>query len=80
MKYDYVKDVLRYNGKSYPLSDYRAWLIRNHESLCTNHFVKAIRSKGKTVFTFDWQSIFLRAEEYQFLNDYINESNSSSAQ
>lgn len=30
--------------------------------------------KGKTKFTYDWQSIYLRAEEYEFLKDFIYET------
>jgi hypothetical protein len=28
---------------------------------------------GKTKFYFDWQSIYLKASEYEFLNNYIHE-------
>lgn len=61
------------DGVDYPLSPYRKWLFKHHESLCNGHFVKALKVLDKTKFYFDWQSIYLKASEYQFLNDYINE-------
>lgn len=73
IKYDYISDILIYNGETINLEPYRMWLISNHEQLCKGHFIRAVRSAGVTKFTFDWQSIYLKAEEYQFLNDYIHE-------
>jgi hypothetical protein len=71
--YDYSKDIMAIDGSEYPLSPYRKWLFKNHESLCNGHFIKALKVLGKTKFYFDWQSIYLKASEYQFLNNYINE-------
>lgn len=62
-------------GKVVDLKPYRKWLLSNHEQLCAGHFVKAINVGSKIKFTYDWQSIYLKAEEYQFLNQYINEVN-----
>lgn len=78
IKYDYTGDLVVVKGVEYPLKPYRIWLIQNHEQLCSGHFIKAIRVGDRTRFTYDWQTIFLKAEEYQFLNDYINEINSTS--
>lgn len=61
------------DGTEYHLSPYRKWLFTNHESMCNGHFIKALKIMGKTKFYFDWQSIFLKASEYEFLNNYINE-------
>lgn len=61
------------DGVDYQLSTYRRWLIQNHENLCVGHFIRALEVEGKTKFYFDWQSIFLKAYEYQFLKDYIYE-------
>ena len=66
------------DGVEYPFDGYQIWLLQNHEQLCTGHFVKAIRSGGRTVFTYDWQTIYLKAEEYQFYKNYVNEINSIS--
>lgn len=74
VKYDYSSDVVTVDGVDYPLSDYRRWLLLNHSQLCSGHFIKAIKIKDKTVFTYDWQSIYLRAEEYEFLNDFIHDT------
>lgn len=76
IKYDYTVDIVYVNDAQYQLDAYRKWLLSNHSQLCSGHFIKAVRSQGKTVFTYDWQSIYLKAEEYQFLNDYIDEINS----
>lgn len=73
IKYDYNRDLFNYNGVDYDLTLYRRWLLYNHEQLCNGHFIKAVRVGQDTKFTYDWQSIFLKAEEYQFLNDYIHE-------
>jgi hypothetical protein len=76
IKYDYTIDIVTVDGVDYQLEDYRKWLLINNEQLCNGHFIKAVNVKGKTTFTYDWQSIYLKAEEYQFLNDYIHECNS----
>jgi hypothetical protein len=61
------------DGVDYPLKPYRKWLTMNHDSLVSGHFVKALQVLGHTKFYFDWQSIYLKASEYQFLNDYLHE-------
>lgn len=78
IKYDYIEDNMTVDGVEYQLRPYRVWLIQNHEQLCSGHFIKAIKVGDRTRFTYDWQTIFLKAEEYQFLNDYIHEVNSTS--
>lgn len=78
VKYDYIEDNMHVDGVEYQLRPYRIWLVQNHEQLCSGHFIKAIRVGDRTRFTYDWQTIFFKAEEYQFLNDYINEVNSTS--
>lgn len=78
VKYDYIEDNMTVNGVEYQLRPYRVWLVQNHEQLCSGHFIKAIRVGDRTRFTYDWQTIFLKAEEYQFINDYIHEVNSTS--
>lgn len=75
IKYDYTQDILTIDGKVVELKPFRKWLLANHEQLCSGHFVKAIKVGHKIKFTYDWQSIYLKAEEYQFLNQYINEVN-----
>lgn len=72
IKYNYNSDLVNVDGVDYQLSLYRRWLLLNHHQLCSGHFIKAIVVKGKTKFTYDWQSIYLRAEEYEFLNDFIH--------
>lgn len=72
--YDFSEDTMTYNGVTYQLQPYREWLIRNHEELCTGHFIKAIRSGGKTLFTYDWQSIYLKSQQYAFINQFIREA------
>jgi hypothetical protein len=72
-KYNFLDDTLTFNGASYELHPYRIWLIQNYEQLCSGHFIKAIRVGDRTKFTYDWQTIFLKAEEYLFLNQYIDE-------
>jgi hypothetical protein len=73
VKYDYLEDNLVVDGAVYQLQPYRIWLIQNHEQLCSGHFIRAIRVGDRTKFTYDWQTIFLKAEEYLFLNQYIDE-------
>lgn len=79
IKYDYSIDTMTVQDAEYQLSLYRKWLLKNHSQLCSGHFIKAIRSGDKTQMTFDWQSIYLKAEEYQFFKNYIDEINSFSA-
>lgn len=71
--YNYSKDIMVVDGTEYPLKPYRKWLFQHHEALCNGHFVKALQVLGKTKFYFDWQSIYLKASEYEFLNNYIHE-------
>lgn len=78
IKYDYSDDKMVVDGVDYPLHPYRKWLVQNHEQLCSGHFIKAIKVGDKTRFTYDWQTIFLKAEEYLFLKNYVNEINSTS--
>lgn len=73
IKYNYSLDIMTINGDEYPLIPYRKWLIKNHETLCNGHFVKAIKMLGKTKFYYDWQAIYFIAFEYQFLNKYLHE-------
>lgn len=79
MKYDFAQDVLyirmpdKDDDTAISLKDYRNWLLINHEVLCKNHFIKALRSGNKTKFTFDWQSIFATAQRYKYLNKFIDE-------
>lgn len=61
------------DGVVYSLGPYRRWLMENHETLCGNYFVKALSVMNKTKFYFDWQSIYHKASEYNFLNNYIDE-------
>jgi hypothetical protein len=75
IKYDYSRDVVTVDDVEYQLDDFRKWMLSNHSQLCSGHFIKAVRFRGNVVFTYDWQSIYLKADEYQFLNDYINEIN-----
>lgn len=78
--YDYTNDRMIIDGIVYGLNSYRKWLVKNHEQLCAGHFIRSIQVGNKTRMTYDWQSIFLKAEEYQFLKNYINEVNSTSSQ
>lgn len=71
--YNYSKDIMVVDSVEYPLKPYRKWLIENHDSLVSGHFIKSLHVLGKTKFYFDWQTIYLKASEYQFLNDYIHE-------
>lgn len=71
MRYDFSKDTMVIDGKSYQLKPYRKWLKDNHERLVSGHFVKALTIGDKTKFYYDWQTIYFLAEEYQFLNDYL---------
>ena len=73
MKYNFSTDTMSHNSKEYPLKPYRKWLINNHEQLVTGHFIKALTVGDKTKFTYDWQSIYFKAEEYQFLHAYLKE-------
>lgn len=77
MKYDFVEDVMRVDATSYPLKDYRKWLMENHEPLVIGHFIKAISSGGRTKFTYDWQSIYFIAEEYDIVSNYIKQLHDS---
>lgn len=74
IKYNYILDIVTVDDVDYQLSEYRSWLLYNHEQLCSGHFVKAINVGRKVMFTYDWQSIYLKAEEYQFINDFIYET------
>jgi hypothetical protein len=78
--YDYTNDRMIIGGVVYGLNNYRKWLVKNHEQLCAGHFIRSISVGNKTRMTYDWQSIFHKAEEYQFLKNYINEVNFTSAQ
>lgn len=78
VKYDYIEDIMIVDGVEYQLRPYRIWLIQNHEQLCSGHFIKAIRVGDKTRFTYDWQTIYFKSEEYQFLNNYMHEINTTS--
>lgn len=73
ISYNYLTDTMEIDGTEYPINPYRKWLLANHEELCSGHFVKALSILGKTKFYYDWQSIFLKASEYKFLNNYLNE-------
>lgn len=72
MKYDYSLDVLILGDTEYALKPYRKWLLTNHESLVTGHFVKALKVGNLTKFYYDWQTIYFLASEYGFLQDYID--------
>lgn len=65
-------------GKSYPLKPFRQWLLSNHEQLCNGHFIKAVRLKDRTKFTYDWQHIYFLADQYQFTKQFTDEINSQS--
>lgn len=72
MRYDYSKDIVLHNDVEYALKPYRRWLMENHESLVSGHFVKAIYSRGKIRFTYDWSTIYFLANEYGFFENYLN--------
>lgn len=74
IKYNYIDDLVTVDGVDYQLSAFRSWLLSNHEQLCSGHFIKAINVGDRVRFTYDWQSIYLKAEEYQFINDFIYET------
>lgn len=71
VSYDYSKDIMFIDGVDFPLRPYRRWLIEFHESLCTGHFIKAIRSFDKIKYTYDWDTIYFKAAQYEFLNQYL---------
>lgn len=76
--YDYSKDLMTIDSVDYPLKPYRKWLMNNHESLCSGHFIKALTVLDKTKFYYDWQSIYLKSSEYEFLKNYIHELSTGS--
>ncbi len=45
------------------LDKFRENLLRTQPTLCANHFIKSIRSKGKSKMTYDWMHIFQTAIE-----------------
>lgn len=76
MNYNYVKDTMTEGGKEYPLGPYRKWLIQNYEPMVQGSFIKSIHSvdrHGRPVLkqTFDWSTIYFKAEEYGILKDYL---------
>jgi hypothetical protein len=73
IKYNYSEDLVFIDGVDYNLEPYRRWLLKNYDQLCSSSFVKAISIKDKIIFTYDWQTIYLKAEEYFFLNQYIDQ-------
>lgn len=74
LKYDYSKDLMTLDGVDYPLSNFRKWLLTNHEQLCNGHFIKSIKCGGKIKFTYDWQHIYFVAEQYEFTKQYIHDT------
>lgn len=77
--FNYEKDTFEVGGTEYSLSPFRSWLLDNHQTLCANHFVKAINVNGKVRFTYDWQHIYFLANEYSITKQYINELSKKSS-
>lgn len=73
IKFDYSRDLFIADDTEYPLDGLRKYLIDNHEGLVRGHFIKAIRSGGKTKFTFDWDAIYFKAKQYSIIKNYLHE-------
>lgn len=71
INYDYSKDTMTIDGTEYHLRPYRKWLIQNHEGLCAGSFIKAISVGDITKYTYDWDTIYFKAAQYEFLNQYL---------
>jgi hypothetical protein len=71
MLHDFSRDVMVIDGVEHPLKPYRKWLLVNHESLVTGHFIKSLRVGEIVKFYYDWQTIYFLASEYGFLNNYL---------
>lgn len=72
-EYDFRQDIMTIDGVKYKLRPYRKYLLQEHNSLVTGHFIKAITAGDITKFTYDWQTIYFLAAEYFFLRDYIEQ-------
>ena len=78
---DYKKDEILINGTLFKMDVLREWLLRNHQTLCTNNFIKSIRSNHKTLRTYDWMAIIEIAQVSGYLNDFLkNQKNSCNNQ
>lgn len=73
IKFDYSKDVMVADGTEFPLKPLRKYLTANYPELVQGHFIKAIRSGGRTKFTFDWDTIYFKSKEYGHIKKYLNE-------
>lgn len=73
VNFDYSLDTMKVDGTIYPLKPLRQYLSREHPELLEGHFIKAIRSGGKTKFTFDWDTIYFKANEYGYIKNYLHE-------
>lgn len=73
MELNYSEDTMKVGRTTYDLKEYRRWLLNEHPVLCQNHFIKAIRKEGKTVFTYDWMSIYSTAREYRLHVEFIKQ-------
>lgn len=72
-EFDYRVNKLKTEGGEYDLDDLRRWLLRNHEQLVMNNFIKTINTHSGTKSTFDWQYIFFLADTYGYITNFINE-------
>lgn len=68
-----VKDKIAIDGKSYPLSAFRAWLSANHPELVKNHYIKTIIKDGKSFRTYDWSGIYATAGQYNLHLNFKDE-------
>lgn len=68
-----VKDKIAIDGKSYPLSAFRAWLSANHPELVKNHYIKTIIKDGKSFRTYDWSGIYSTAAQYNIHLNFKDE-------
>lgn len=73
MRLNFEKDILIEDGRSYPLKDFRMWLILNEPNLVASHVIKRIIKNGRLVPTYDWQHIYFLAQTYGILKKYIHE-------
>ena len=72
-EFDYRVNKLKTEGGEYDLDDLRRWLLRNHEQLVMNHFIKTIQTYKGPKPTYDWQTVFFTADTYGYITNFINE-------
>lgn len=74
MHINFIANVLEYGKKRCDLDCFRQYMLKNHDTLCSNMFIKSIIKNGSVVFTYDWLEICEIAKHTKIIDAFYQKN------